>query len=131
MDVPASSDTENEASRETEIGLLAEAFRERPRATRRMHPLPRPSVGSLARGGDRVPCRGLPWRAPREAEIASGCRDLLLEARGEEEDLVGSVVAGEGPTAYLLALFFRWDFSDPFDVCLGYPVLRYPTGTPF
>ena len=58
----------------------------------------------------------------------SGCRDLLLEARGEEEeDPVGSVVAGEGPTAYLLALFFRWDFSDPFDVCLGYPVLRYPT----
>ena len=39
---------------------------------------------------------------------------------------MGSVVAGEGPTAYLLA-FFRWDFSDPFDVCLGYPVLRYPT----
>ena len=39
----------------------------------------------------------------------------------------GSVVAGEGPTAYLLTLFFRWDFSDPFDVCLGYPVLRYPT----
>jgi len=36
----------------------------------------------------------------------SGCRDLLLEARGEEEeDLVSSVVAGEGPTAYLLALF--------------------------
>ena len=35
-----------------------------------------------------------------------GCRDLLLEARGEEEeDPVGSVVAGEGPTAYLLALF--------------------------
>ena len=28
MDKPASSDTENEASRETEIGLLAEAFRE-------------------------------------------------------------------------------------------------------
>jgi len=30
-------------------------------------------------------------------------RDLLLEARGEVEE--GSVVAGEGPTAYLLALF--------------------------
>ena len=36
MDKPASSDTENEASRETEIGLLAEAFRERPRARRRL-----------------------------------------------------------------------------------------------
>ena len=55
-------------------------------------------------------------------------RDLLLEARGEVEE--GLVVAGEGPTAYLLALFFRWDFSDPFDVCLGYPVLRYPTVAP-
>ena len=41
---------------------------------------------------------------------------------------MGSVVADEGPTTYLLVfiLFFRWDFSDPFDVCLGYPVLRYP-----
>ena len=36
MDRPASSDTENEASRETEIGLLAEAFRERPRVRRRL-----------------------------------------------------------------------------------------------
>ena len=36
MDKPASSDTENDASRETEIGLLAEAFRERPRARRRL-----------------------------------------------------------------------------------------------
>ena len=36
MDKPASSDTENEASRETEIGLLAEAFRERPRARRKL-----------------------------------------------------------------------------------------------
>ena len=89
-----------------EIGLLAEAFRERPRAIRRMHPLPRPSVESLARGGDRVPCRGLPWGASREAKIASGRRDLLREARGEAEGLVGSDVAGEGPTAYLLALFF-------------------------
>ena len=62
----------------------------------------------------------------------SGCRDLLLEARGEEEeDPVGSVVAGEGPTAYLLDLFFRWDFSDPINVCLGYPVLRYPTDCVF
>ena len=87
---------------------------------------------SLGRGGDGVPCRGLPWRASREAEFVSGCRDLLLEARGEEEeDPVGSIMAGEGPTAYLLAfLFFRWDFSDPFDVCLGYPVLRYPTIAP-
>ena len=83
---------------------------------------------SLGRGGDGAPCRGLPWGASREAEFMSGCRDLLLEARSEEEeDPVGPVVAGEGPTAYLLALFFRWDFSDPFDVCLGYPVLRYPT----
>ena len=36
MDKPASSDTENEALRETEIGLLAEAFRERPRARQKM-----------------------------------------------------------------------------------------------
>ena len=36
MDKPASSDTENEASRETEIGLLAEAFRERPHARRKL-----------------------------------------------------------------------------------------------
>ena len=45
IDKPASSDTENsclirgcthEASGETEIGLLAEAFRERPRARRRL-----------------------------------------------------------------------------------------------
>ena len=44
MDKPASHDTENEASRETEIGasrdteneLLAEAFRERPRARRKL-----------------------------------------------------------------------------------------------
>ena len=106
MDEPGLSDTENEASRETEIGFLAEACRKRPRAIRRMHPLPRPSVESLTRGGDRVPCRGLPWGASREAESASGRRDLLREARGEAEGLVGSDVAGEGPTAYLLALFF-------------------------
>ena len=123
----ASRETESGASRGTEIGLLAKAFCEEPRAIRRRHPLPRPSVESLAQSGDCVPCRGLPWRASREAEIASGRRDLLREARGEAEGLVGSVVAGEGPMAYLLALFFRWDFSDPFDVCLGYPVLRYPT----
>ena len=61
---------------------------------------------SLARGGERVPRQGLPWRASREAEIALGRRDLLREARGEVEGLVGSVMAGEGPTAYLLALFF-------------------------
>ena len=36
----------------------------------------------------------------------SGRRDLLREARGESEGLVGPVVVGEGPTAYLLALFF-------------------------
>ena len=89
-----------------EIGLLAEALHETPRAIRRMYPLLRPSVESLARGGDRVPCRGLPWGASREAEIASGRRDLLCEARGKAESLVGSDVAGEEPTAYLLALFF-------------------------
>ena len=61
---------------------------------------------SLAQGGDRVPCRGLPWGASRETEIVSGRQDLLCEARGEAESLVGSDVAGEGPTAYLLALFF-------------------------
>ena len=86
---------------------------------------------SLGRGGDGVPCRGLPWGASREAEFMSGCRDLLLEARGEEEeDPVGSVVVGEGPMAYHLALFIKWDFSDPFDVRSGYPVLRYPTVAP-
>ena len=80
---------ENEASREMEIRLLTEASRERPRAIRRMHLLPRPSVESLGRGGDGVSCRGLPWGASHEAEFASGCRDLLPEARGEEgEDLV-------------------------------------------
>ena len=114
MDKLASHDTENEAlreteggaSRETEIGLLAEAFRERPRAIRRMHPLPRLSVKSLSRGGDCVPCRGLPWGASHEAKIVSGRRDLLHEVRDEAESLAGSDVAGEGPTAYLLALFF-------------------------
>ena len=39
----ASHETESGASRETEIGLLAEAFRERPRARRRLYSLPRPS----------------------------------------------------------------------------------------
>ena len=63
MDKPASSDTENEASRETEIGLLAEAFRERHRARQRLHSLPMPSVKGLAWGGDcvrtpRPPVRG-------------------------------------------------------------------------
>ena len=115
MDKLASRNTENEAlreteggaSHETEIRLLAEAFRERPHAIRRMHPLPRPSVESLGRGEDGVPCRGLPWGASDEAEFASGRRDLLLEARGEEgEDPVGLVVAGEGPTTYLLAFSF-------------------------
>ena len=97
---------ENEASRETEIGLLAEALRETPRAIRRMHPLPRPFVESLGRGGDGVPYRGLPWGASHEAEFVLGCRDLLRKARGEAEGLVGSDVVGEGPTAFLLALFF-------------------------
>ena len=36
MDKPASSDMENEASRETEIGLLAEAFHERPRVRQKL-----------------------------------------------------------------------------------------------
>ena len=90
MDEPASSDTENEASRDTENV-----------------PLPRPSLDSLGRDGDSVPCRGptppaeaYPWE-PRARR--SSFRDLLLEARGEVEE--GSVMAGEGPTAYLLALF--------------------------
>ena len=77
---------------------------------------------SLARGGDRVPCRGLPWGASRETEIASGRRDLLREARGEAEGLVGSDVAGEGPTAYLLALFFDGTLATP---------LMFARGTPF
>ena len=81
--------------------------RMRPRAIRRMRPLPRPSLDSLGRDGDGVPYRGpappaeaYPWE-PRARR--SLFRDLLLEARGEVEE--GSVVAGEGPTAYLLALF--------------------------
>ena len=82
MDEPASSDAENEASHETEIGLLAEAFRE-----------------SLTRHGKCTSYRGLPWGASREAEIASGRRDLLCEARGGAKSLVGSDVAGEEPTA--------------------------------
>ena len=130
MDKPALSDTENEALRETEIRLLAEASRERPRVIRRMHLLPRPSVESLGRGGDGVPCRGLPWGASHEAELASGCRDPLLEARGEEgEDPVGSVVAGEGPTTYLLAfiIFLDGTLATHLMFCLGYPILRYPT----
>ena len=69
----ASSDTENEASRETEIGLLAEAFHERPRTRRRLR---------------------------QDAE------NYYARLRGEAEGLVGPIVAGEGPTAYLLALFF-------------------------
>ena len=36
MDKPASRETENKASRETKIGLLAEAFRKRSRARRRL-----------------------------------------------------------------------------------------------
>ena len=69
--------------------------------------LPRPSVESLGRGEDGVPCRGLPWGASHEAELAPGRRDLVLKARGEEEeDPVGSVVAGEGPATYLLAFIF-------------------------
>ena len=55
MDEPASSDTESEALRKTEIGLLAKAFRERPRVRWRLHSPPRPSVKGLARGGDWTP----------------------------------------------------------------------------
>ena len=98
MDEPASSDTENEASRDTE--------NEASRDTENV-PLPRPSLDSLGQDGDGVPCRGsappaeaYPWE-PRARR--SLFRDLLLEARGEVEE--GSDVAGEGPTAYLLALF--------------------------
>ena len=89
MDKLALRNTENEALRETEIGFLAEAFREEPRTRRRLCSPPRPSVESLARGGDCV-----------------RTRDLLREARDEAESLTGSDVAGEGPTAYLLALYF-------------------------
>ena len=65
---------------------------------------------SLGRGGDGAPCRGLPWGASREAEFMLGCRDLLLEAQGEEgEDLGGLVVAGEGPMTYLLAFIIFLD----------------------
>ena len=96
----------------------------RPRATRRLGPRARRRSGSLPRPCETprairrmYPCRGLPWRASGETETAppaeaypgeprarrSLFRDLLLEARGEVEE--GSVVAGEGPTAYPLALF--------------------------
>ena len=125
MENEASRETENEASRETEIRLLAEALRETPCAIWRMYPLPRPSVESLGRDGDGAPCRGLPWGTSREAEFVSGCRDLLLEARGEEEeDPVGSVVAGEGPSTYLL----------PFIIFLDGTLathLMFAWGTPF
>ena len=81
--------------------------RVRPRAIRRVRPLPRPSLDSLGRDGDGIPCRGsapLAEAYPGEPRARrSSFRDLLLEARGEVEE--GSVVAGEGPTAYLLALF--------------------------
>ena len=46
----------------------------------------------------------------------------MHEARGEAEGLVGSVVAGEGPTAYLLALFFYGTLATP---------LMFARGTPF
>ena len=36
MDKPASRETKDKASRETEIGLLVEAFRKRPRARQRL-----------------------------------------------------------------------------------------------
>ena len=92
-----------------EIGFLAEALRDASRDTENV-PLPRPSLESLGRDGDGAPCRGSapPAEAyPGEPRARRSLfRDLLLEARGEEEeDPVGSVVAGEGPTAYLLALF--------------------------
>ena len=80
-DEPASSDTKNEASRKTEIGLLAEAFRERPRATRRMHPLPRPSARGLARHGKCTSYRGLPWGASHETEIVSPAEASCGEPR--------------------------------------------------
>ena len=83
---------------------------------------------SLGRGGDGVPCQGLPWGASHEAEFASGCRDLLLGARGEEEEgLVGLVATGRGPRlTFLLLLFFRWDLGNPFDVLLGVPHSKVP-----
>ena len=44
---------------------------------------------------------------------------------------MGSVVASEGPTTYLLAfIFFRWDFSDPFDILLGVPHSKVPDSSP-
>ena len=93
----------------------------------RMHLLPRPSVESLGRGGDGVPCRGLPWGA------SPGCRDLLLRARGEEEeDPAGLFATGRGPrlTFLLLSLFFRWDLGNPFDVLLGVPHSEVPDSSP-
>ena len=65
MDEPTLSDTENEASRETEIGLLVEAFREGPHARQGLHSLPRPSVKGLARGGDCVRTARPPVRGSR------------------------------------------------------------------
>ena len=105
----ASRDTENAASRETEIRLLAEASRGKPRAIRRTRLLPRPSLGA-----------------------SPGCRDLLLGARGEEEEgLVGLVATGRGPRlTFLLLLFFRWDLGNPFDVLLGVPHSKVPDSSP-
>ena len=85
--------------------------RMRPRAIRRMRPLPRPSLDSLGRDGDGVPCRGpappteaYPWE-PRARR--SLFRDLLLEARGEVEE--GSVTGGGAhglPSSFVLT--FAW-----------------------
>ena len=42
---------------------------------------------------------------------------------------MGSVAVSEGPTAYLLALFFDGTLATLLIVRSGYPVLRYPTRT--
>ena len=44
---------------------------------------------------------------------------------------MGSVVAGEGPTTYLLAfIFLDGTLETHLMLCLGYPILRYPTVAP-
>ena len=79
--------------------------------------LPRPRARGLARYGERASYRGLLWRASGEAETAFPAEAFPVEPdRDAETSFSGLevrggpsralVVAGEGPTTYLLALIF-------------------------